>query len=90
MEKKERKKHRKIYLFFSRSGDLDPGAGPLHIVVRRVLSVGPGTGIPGDHTIMRLLESNRTVREEDYAGEEHVPDTDRGFGPGRRYLHESP
>jgi len=54
------------------------------------LSVGPGTGFPGDHTSVRLLESNGTQREEDYVGEEHVLGADRGLGTDRGYLHESP
>jgi len=79
-----------LCICFSRSSDLDTGIGSLHIAVRRVLSVGSGTGFPGDHTSVRLLESNGTQREEDYAGEEHVPGTDRGLGTDRGYLHESP
>lgn len=74
---------------FSWSGDLGPGVGSLYILIRCVLSIGFGTGIPGDHTIVRLLEGDGTHREEDYAGEEHVLDTDWHIGPGRRHLHES-
>jgi len=75
---------------FSRFSDLDTGIGSLHIAVRCILSFGPGTGFPGDHTIVRLLENNGTQREEDYAGEEYVSGTDRGLGTDRGYLHESP
>lgn len=73
---------------FSRSGNLGPRVGSLHIDVRRVLSVGLGTGFPSDHTIVRLLENNGTRRKEDYDGEKCVSDADRGLGPGRGYLHE--
>jgi len=69
-------------------GNIDSGVGSLHIAVRRVLLVGSGTGIPGDHTIMRFLESIGTYREEDHVGEEHVPDANRRVGPNRGHVHE--
>jgi len=78
-----------LLIHFSRSGDLDPGIGSLHIAVRRVLSIGPGTGFPGNHTTLRLLESVGTHRKEDYGSEEYMSDTDRDLRPDCRYLHES-
>ena len=76
-------------IHFSRSGDLDPGVGSLYIAIRRVLSIGSGTGFPGTHTTVRLLESVGTHRKEDYDSEEHVSDADRNLRPDCGYLHES-
>lgn len=52
------------------------------------MPVGLGTGLPGAHSIVRLLESDGTHREEDHGGEEHVPDADRRARPDRGHLHE--
>lgn len=74
---------------FSWSGGHGPRVGSLYILIRCVLSIGFGTSIPSDHTIVRLLEGDGTHREEDYAGEEHVPNINRRVGPNRGHLHES-
>jgi len=75
---------------FSCSGDHDPGVGSLYISIRCILPVGFGTGISGDHTIVRLLEGDGTYGEEDYAGEKHMSDANRHVRPDRGHLHESP
>lgn len=52
------------------------------------MSVGLGTNFPGDHPIVRLLESDGTHREEDHGGEEHLSNADRGVRSDRGHLHE--
>lgn len=74
---------------FSYSGDHDSGVGSLYISIRCVLPVGFGTGISGDHTIVCLLEGDGTYGEEDYAGKEHVSDSNWRVRPIRGHLHES-
>lgn len=76
-------------LCYSRAGDLNTGAGSLHIAVRRVVSVRSGAGVPGSDPTVHILERTGTLGKAVHVGKKRMPNVDRRARPDRGDLRES-